>query len=153
METCIKIKILIAIMQATIISYQKSTRQKYKIKNRWTYQSCMDQTRHPDARHTSDTSNSPYVVRRPNPQKKYLWVSRQKTRTRPATPKHDPAPRWRTRPLDSWYGFGTFIYNIYIYIYIYICKNYVRLHDIPYADIFGSQMRWRDREYLKILKL
>ena len=30
METCIKIKILIAIMQATIISYQKSTRQKYK---------------------------------------------------------------------------------------------------------------------------
>ena len=69
METCIKIKILIAIMQATIISYQKSARQKYKIKNRWTYRSCMDQTRHPDARHTSDTSQQP-VVRRPNPQKK-----------------------------------------------------------------------------------
>ena len=34
-----------------------------------------------------------------------------------------------------------------------MCKNYVRLHDIPYADIFGSQMRCRDREYLMILKL
>ena len=33
METPIKIKILIAIMQATIISYQKSTKQKYKIEN------------------------------------------------------------------------------------------------------------------------
>ena len=80
METCIKIKILIAIMQATIISYQKSTKQKYKIKNRWTYQSSMDQTHHSYARHTSDTSQQP--VRRPltKPTKKrFLWVSRQKS--------------------------------------------------------------------------
>ena len=78
METCIKIKILIAIMQATIISYQKSTGHKYKIKNRWIYQSFMDQARHPDASHTSDTSQQP--VRRPptKPTKKVLVVSRQK---------------------------------------------------------------------------
>ena len=92
MGTCIKIKILIAIMQATIISYQKSTRQKYKIKNRWTYQSCMDQARYPDARHTSDTPQQP--VRRPptKPTKKVFVGQPAKTRTRPATPKHDPAP-------------------------------------------------------------
>ena len=122
-----EIKILIAIMQATIISYQKSTKQKYKTKNRWTYQNCMDQAHHSYARHTSDTSQQP--VRRPptKPTKKKVFVGQPaKIRTRPATPKHDPAPRWRTRSLDSWYGFGTFIY---------VCKNYVRLHNISYADI------------------
>ena len=53
-----------------------------------------------------------------------------KTRTRPATLMHDPAPWWRTQPLACWYDIETFIF-----IYIIHAKNYVRLHDILYVDI------------------
>ena len=104
MVTRNKITNLIAIIKATIISYQKSTRQKSKIITRWTYKSCMErgvelQARYPDARHTSDTSQQP--VRRPpnKPTKKVVIGQPTKTRMRPATPKHDPAPRWRTRDI------------------------------------------------------
>ena len=83
MVTRNKITILIAIIEATILSYQKSTRQKSKIITRWTYKSCMErgvelQARYPDARHTSDTSQQP--VRRPpnKPTKKSCYRSADK---------------------------------------------------------------------------
>ena len=114
METCIKIKILIAIMQATIISYQKLTRQKYKIKNRWTYQSCMDQARHPDTRHTSDTSQQP--VRRPltKPTKKVFVGQPAKDTNEAGNTEARPSAEvaHSTSRQLIWF------WNIYIYIYI-----------------------------------
>ena len=90
METCIKIKIWIAIMQATIITYHKLRRQmdgQSASLRRQTYIGYITTARTSSADQTH---------------KKTVFVGQpKKTRTRPATPKHDPAPRWRTRPLDS----------------------------------------------------
>ena len=112
MGTCIKIKISIAIMQATIIGYKKSTRQEYKIKNRLTYQKYMDQARHLDARHILDTSQ---LVRRSptKPPPKKIVGQPTKTHTRlhgntEARPSAEVAHSTSRQPI--WFR------NIYIYV-------------------------------------
>ena len=79
METCIKIKIFIAIMQATVISYQKSTRQQILNQKQMDIPELHGTSAPPRGQTyigyitTACTSSSDQTHKQ-----KFVWVSRQK---------------------------------------------------------------------------
>ena len=140
-ETCIKIKNLIAIMQATIFNKQNSIKHEHT-RVAWIKRA----TSTPDMHRINH--NSPYAVPRPTHREKNICgLAGENTHEAGNTHARPSAEvAHLTSRLLIWYR------NIYIYIY-HMCK---KLCESPRHLICGHlspQMRGRDRAHSMILKL